>query len=69
MNKIEEDKMTALETMNNERIFSLEKVTTPNGEIIHFIMEECDENFAYQFDKEFILKLADELKQYAEENM
>ena len=66
---LQQDSTTALECVGLKRIFSLDSVETPAGERVHFLVEECDCAFEMQVDKYFILKLADELREYAEEKM
>ena len=61
---LQQDSTTALECVGLKRIFSLEEVDGA-----HFLVEECDCAFEMQVDKYFILKLADELREYAEEKM
>ena len=61
---LKEGVMSYLEYVTIKRIFSLEEVDGA-----HFLSEECDGAFEMQVDKYFILKLADELREYAEEKM
>ena len=53
--------MTALEQVKRNRIFEFEIY-----EGVTSLVERCDGYYQMEVDKEFILKLADELKQYAE---